>query len=208
MWPSSDHRLLRLAAMRNATIILGLAPMMFIGRAMPLWRDAEAMRPTLAVSEAALRKPWADRARVLGPHDLDGCADLDCLPGDEEVLAPYRRAHPASGGEFVVWRREFKDVRIEKDKIADYIDPTRIYPLIGPAQTSSCAFQVRALVHRGDSLRMAVSSHEFDENQRKSDLHRSRSFPFTELLNGSYRNAAAVWNAGGHASACRRRSKA
>ncbi len=38
------------------------------------------------------------------------------------------------GGISFLWERQRLNVRIVKDLIADYVDPVRFYPLVGPAQ--------------------------------------------------------------------------
>jgi hypothetical protein len=55
-------------------------------------------------------------------------------PSDDEVMVASEKARPVRGGIPLLWERQRNNVRIVKDKIADYIDPPRVYPLIGPAQ--------------------------------------------------------------------------
>ncbi|MDC0937319.1 hypothetical protein OAS39_13620, partial [Pirellulales bacterium] len=75
-----------------------------------------------------------DRAPILGPLTSGG--DIVALdpPSDDEVMRALERAQPVQGGVPMLWERHRNDVRIVKEKIADYVDPPRVYPLIGPAQ--------------------------------------------------------------------------
>jgi hypothetical protein len=49
-------------------------------------------------------------------------------------MRAIERARPTEGGVPFLWEKQRNNVRILKEKIADYIDPPRFYPLIGPAQ--------------------------------------------------------------------------
>ncbi len=74
------------------------------------------------------------RAPILGPLTAGGpTAALD-PPSDDEVMRALERARPTEGGVPFLHIKNRNNVRIVKEKIADYIDPPRQYPLIGPAQ--------------------------------------------------------------------------
>jgi hypothetical protein len=74
------------------------------------------------------------KAPILGPI-LPGepCVAID-TPSDDEVMQDLEKVRPTRGGVSLLYERTRNNVRIVKDKIADYIDPPRVYPLIGPAQ--------------------------------------------------------------------------
>ena len=55
-------------------------------------------------------------------------------PSDDEIMRALERAHPVEGGLPLLHEVQRNNVRIVKEKIADYIDPPRFYPLVGPAQ--------------------------------------------------------------------------
>lgn len=75
-----------------------------------------------------------DRVPILGPL-VPGAPDIALdVPSDDEVMRALERAQPVQGGIPFAWERQRNDVRIVKEKIADYIDEPRVYPLIGPAQ--------------------------------------------------------------------------
>jgi len=55
-------------------------------------------------------------------------------PSDDEVMRTLEKALPLQGGLPMLHDVTRNNVRIVKEKIADYVDPPRVYPLIGPAQ--------------------------------------------------------------------------
>lgn len=74
-----------------------------------------------------------ERAPILGPLTSGDIVALD-PPSDDEVIRALEKVQPVEGGIPFLWERQRNDVRIVKEKIADYIDPPRVYPMIGPAQ--------------------------------------------------------------------------
>lgn len=81
---------------------------------------------------------WAheryERVPILGPITSGGPAIALDPPSDDEVMVALEKARPVEGGVPMLWERNRNNVRIVKHKIADYVDPPRVYPLIGPAQ--------------------------------------------------------------------------
>ena len=75
-----------------------------------------------------------DRAPILGP--ITSGAEIIALdpPSDDEVIRALEKARPVEGGVPLLYERSRNNVRIVKCKIADYVDPPRHYPLVGPAQ--------------------------------------------------------------------------
>ena len=74
------------------------------------------------------------RVPVMGPITNGGPAIALDPPSDHEVMAALERARPIQGGLPFLHEKQQNNVRIIKEKIADYIDPPRFVPLIGPAQ--------------------------------------------------------------------------
>ncbi len=84
--------------------------------------------------DAFWQKERYDRVPILGPITSGGgIAALD-PPSDDEVMRAMEKAHPVQGGIPFLHEHSRNNVRIVKEKIADYIDPPRVYPMIGPAQ--------------------------------------------------------------------------
>jgi len=75
-----------------------------------------------------------DRVPILGPVTSGGPPVALDPPTDDEVMLALEKARPVQGGVPLIYEKQRNDVRIIKEKIADYVDPPRFYPLIGPAQ--------------------------------------------------------------------------
>ena len=75
-----------------------------------------------------------DRAPILGPIPPGGPTVALDTPSDDEVMQALEKADPVQGGVPLLHEITRNNVRIVKEKIADYIDPPRVIPLIGPAQ--------------------------------------------------------------------------
>lgn len=75
-----------------------------------------------------------DRAPILGPI-VPGVEPLGHdRPSDDEVMRALEKARPVEGGIPGLYEKTRNNVRIVKEKIADYVDEPRVIPLIGPAQ--------------------------------------------------------------------------
>lgn len=74
------------------------------------------------------------RVPILGPLTAGGPAAALDPPSDDEVMRAMEKARPVQGGVPFLYTKYRNNVRITKSLIADYVDPPRVYPLIGPAQ--------------------------------------------------------------------------
>jgi hypothetical protein len=75
-----------------------------------------------------------ERAPILGPIVPGGPVVALDPPSDDEVIRAWEKANPQQGGFPFLHEIQRNNVRIVKEKIADYIDPPRVVPLIGPVQ--------------------------------------------------------------------------
>jgi hypothetical protein len=75
-----------------------------------------------------------ERAPILGPIVPGGPMVALDPPSDDEVIRAWEKANPQQGNFPFLWEKQRNNVRIVKDKIADYIDPPRVVPLLGPVQ--------------------------------------------------------------------------
>jgi hypothetical protein len=75
-----------------------------------------------------------DRVPILGPLTAGGPAVALDPPSDDEVILAFERAKPVEGGVPFLYEVQRNNVRIVKEKIADYVDPPRFIPAVGPAQ--------------------------------------------------------------------------
>ncbi len=80
------------------------------------------------------KKERYEKVPILGPTTSGGPAVALDPPTDDEVIHTLETARPVQGGIPLLWEKQRNNVRIIKEKIADYVDPPRFYPLIGPAQ--------------------------------------------------------------------------
>ena len=74
------------------------------------------------------------RVPILGPVTQGSEPVALDPPSDDEVMIAMENANPVQGNLPFLYERNRNNVRIVKEKIADYMDPPRVYPLIGPAQ--------------------------------------------------------------------------
>jgi hypothetical protein len=75
-----------------------------------------------------------ERVPILGPITSGGPPVALDPPSDDEIMRALEKVHPVQGGIPLLWERQRNNVRIVKELIADYVDPVRVYPLVGPAQ--------------------------------------------------------------------------
>ncbi len=74
------------------------------------------------------------RAPILGPLTADGPDIGMDPPSDDQVFRKFLKIKKVEGNWPLLYTIQVNDVRIVKEKISDYIDPPRVYPLLGPAQ--------------------------------------------------------------------------
>jgi hypothetical protein len=75
-----------------------------------------------------------ERVPILGPIMAGGPTTALDEPSDDEVMVAMEKARPVEGGLPLLSETQRNNVRIVKEKIADYIDPPRFVPLVGPCQ--------------------------------------------------------------------------
>ncbi len=75
-----------------------------------------------------------ERVPILG--EVPPGAEIKALdpPSDDEVMRALEKARPIEGGLPFLYEKQRNNVRIVKEKIADYVDPPRFFPLVGMAQ--------------------------------------------------------------------------
>jgi len=74
------------------------------------------------------------RVPILGPITAGGPVKALDPPSQDEIWRAFERAKPVQGGIPFFHEQQRNNVTMVVDKIADYIDPPRVIPLIGPAQ--------------------------------------------------------------------------
>lgn len=71
---------------------------------------------------------------ILGPITEGGPAVALDPPSPDEIMRALEEARPTEGGLPLLHEIQRNNVRMVVEPIADYVDPPRVYPLIGPAQ--------------------------------------------------------------------------
>ncbi len=84
--------------------------------------------------DVAWEKERYGRSPILGPLTADGPDFGMDEPSDDQVFRKLVEIKRVEGNWPMLHEVQLNDVRIFKEKCADYIDPPRHYPLVGPAQ--------------------------------------------------------------------------
>ncbi len=71
---------------------------------------------------------------ILGPITEGGPAVALDPPSEDEVMRALEKARPVEGGLPFLHETQRNHVRMVIEPISDYVDPPRVYPLLGPAQ--------------------------------------------------------------------------
>lgn len=114
---------------------------------------------------------WAkeryERVPILGPitSGMEPIA-LD-PPSDDEVMVAMEKANPVQGNWPFLYERNRNNVRIVKEKIADYVDPPRVYPLIGPAQQHHAHYKCTVYYEDVRNVGWPVPHRLVDEDARE-----------------------------------------
>lgn len=106
------------------------------GPSLGLWNYPIPVSPWLQDKEedAFIEHKKYERAPILGPLAAGAPTAAMDEPSDDEVMRKMEEARPIEGGIPFLHEVQWKNVKIVKEPIADYIDPVRVYPLVGPAQ--------------------------------------------------------------------------
>jgi hypothetical protein len=86
------------------------------------------------LEDRAWTKERYETVPILGPVTEGGPPVALDPPSQDEVMRALEKARPVEGGLPFFHEIQRNNVRIIVEPIADYVDPPRVYPLIGPAQ--------------------------------------------------------------------------
>jgi len=103
-----------------------------------------------------------ERVPILGPVTSGGPPVALDPPTDDEVMRAFEKASPVAGGVPLLYERQRNNVRIIKEKIADYIDPPRFYPIVGPAQLHHAHYKCTVYYSQRDIVGYPVP-HSLDD---------------------------------------------
>ncbi len=74
------------------------------------------------------------RVPIMGPITAGGSPVALDPPSEDEIMRALEAARPIEGGLPLMYETQRNNVRIVVEPIGEYVDPPRVYPLIGPAQ--------------------------------------------------------------------------
>jgi hypothetical protein len=86
------------------------------------------------LEDRAWNKERYDMVPILGPVTEGGPPVALDPPSQDEIMRALEKARPLEGGLPFLHEVQRSNVRIIVDPISDYVDPPRVFPLIGPAQ--------------------------------------------------------------------------
>ena len=75
-----------------------------------------------------------ERVPILGPITSGGPVMALDPPSEDEIMRALEDARPLEGGLPLLHEIQRNNCKMTVEPIADYVDPVRVYPLIGPAQ--------------------------------------------------------------------------
>jgi hypothetical protein len=87
-----------------------------------------------ALEDQAWEHERYETVPIMGPITEGSVAVALDPPSQDEIMRAFERARPLEGGFPLLHEIQRNNVRIVVEPIADYVDPPRVYPLIGPAQ--------------------------------------------------------------------------
>ncbi|HVU89908.1 MAG TPA: hypothetical protein VHD36_21435 [Pirellulales bacterium] len=162
--------------------------LLLVASALPVFTASGCMWPLATASGPMWQFPWPvpvspyyqkkhedkfwvheryERVPILGPvTGPDEPVALD-PPSPDEVMRALEKIHPVSGNVPLLYEKQRNNVRMTIEKIADYTDPPRFYPLIGPAQHHHCHY--KCTVYYSDTTRCGypVPTTTVDEDARE-----------------------------------------
>jgi hypothetical protein len=86
------------------------------------------------LEDQAWMKERYETVPILGPLTQGGPTVALDPPSQDEIMRALEEARPVEGGIPLLWESQRNNVRMVVEPIADYVDPPRVYPMIGPAQ--------------------------------------------------------------------------
>lgn len=82
-----------------------------------------------------------NRVPVLEPFTPGGPTTCPDEPSDDQVMRVLGHAREIEGGLPFLHEIQRNNVRIQKEKLTDFVDPVRVMPLVGPVQLHHARFK-------------------------------------------------------------------
>jgi len=119
------------------------------------------------LEDKAWEKERYDRVPILGPITSGGPPVALDPPSDDEIMRALEKADPIEGGLPFLHEVQRSNVKIIPELVADYVDPPRVYPMIGPAQLHHAHY--KCTIHYTKTTRVGwpVPHTNVDEDARE-----------------------------------------
>lgn len=108
-----------------------------------------------------------ERLPILGPITAGGPAVALDPPSPDEVMRSLEKANGVQGGVPMLYEVQRNNVRMIIEPIADYVDPPRVYPLIGPAQQHHAHYKCTVFYTQVTRVGWPVPYTTVDEDARE-----------------------------------------
>lgn len=107
------------------------------------------------------------RVPILGPVTSGGPPVALDPPSEDQVMRALEKAHPVQGGLPFLHEVQRSNARIVIEPIADYVDPPRFYPLVGPAQLHHAHYKCTVYYSETTRVGWPIPYSTTDEDSRE-----------------------------------------
>lgn len=108
-----------------------------------------------------------ERVPVLGPITEGGPPVALDPPSPDEVIRALEKVDSVQAGMPLFYEKQRNNVKMLIEPIADYVDPVRVYPLIGPAQLHHAHYKCTIFYTRTRRIGWPVPHTLTDEDARE-----------------------------------------
>ena len=108
-----------------------------------------------------------NKVPILGPVTSGSAPVALDPPSPDEVMRALEKADSVEGGVPLLFERQRNNVRMVIEPIADYVDPPRVYPLIGPAQLHHAHYKCTIYYSETTRVGWPVPYTTVDEDSRE-----------------------------------------
>ncbi len=108
-----------------------------------------------------------ERVPILGPITAGGPPAALDPPSPDEVMRALEKADSVQGGMPLLYEKQRNNVRMTIEPISDYVDPMRVYPLIGPAQLHHAHYKVTVYYTKIRRTGWPLPNTKIDEDARE-----------------------------------------
>jgi hypothetical protein len=132
-----------------------------------------------------------ERVPILGPITAGGPAVALDPPSEDEVMRALEKAQPVQAGVPLLHERQRNNVHMIIEPIADYVDPPRVYPLIGPAQLHHAHYKCTVFYTQVTRVGWPLPHTRVDEDSRETLYIDHNHFHVIDTGDNAYGGATA-----------------